>query len=346
MGIRILYVFLFIQFLTGGGIVSADNSPRYDATQLTGTVTVEIAPTTAQPAIGDSLTIICTVTRPEGVSTGEPYTVEMSKGVSSLALIDISRQWNTTETTASKTIDRYGFLTYVFAPDTLRVGPFRVDYTTPEGEKAFAESNVLTFVVSGVVADPNSPPQPNRRPFGIASKGIPAWLIAALVLLAIFAALVIIYLIRRRKRAGIPKPEPEKPVDEIGEFERIRRLKLDESGRIKELYTLTSSAMRGFMHRNMGFEALYDTTEEILNHLERSPRPSDVTESIRDIFRESDMVKFAKLIPPADRTSTVIDRALAPVKKVLDEIEREKAARAAEEASEGKRQKVKAGEAS
>jgi len=313
MRIRILYVFLFIQFLTGEGIARADNPPRNDASQQTGTVTVEIAPTNPQPVIGDSLTIICTVTRPEGIRTEEPYTVEKT------SIVDISRQWNTTETTAPISVDRYGFLAYICAPDTIRVGPFRVDYITSEGEETFAESNVLTFVVSGVVTDPNSPTQPNRRPFGIESKGIPVWLTVVLVLLVIIAALVIIYRIRRKRRAGVLPPEPEKPIDEIGEFEKIRRLKLGESGHIKELYTLTSSAMRGFMHRNMGFEALYDTTEEILNHLERSPGPDDVNESIRDIFSESDMVKFAKLIPPADRTATVIDRALTPVKKVLDE---------------------------
>lgn len=316
-----------LQFITGALMVSADNP--------SGVVTVEITSTNPQPAIGDSLTIVCSVTRPEGIRTGEPYTAEKN------FLIDISRQWKTTETTSATTVYRYGFLTYVFEPDTLRIGPFRVDYTTHGSDKAFAESNVLTFIIPVVVASPNSPPAPNRRPFGIASKGIPAWMIAVLILLVILAALVIIYRIRSRKPA--PAPEPERPVDEIGEFERIRHLKLHETGRIKELYTLTSSAMRSFMHRNMGFEALYDTTEEILDQLGRSSRDSDVTKAIREISQESDMVKFARYIPPADRTSTVIDRALVPVGKVLDEIEREKARRAAEEASEGKRQKINRG---
>ena len=84
----------------------------------------------------------------------------------------------------------------------------------------------------------------------------------------------------------------------------------------------------------MGFEALYNTSEEIFYHLTQKNGNEDVTQAIREFIVESDMVKFAKYIPPADRTSTVIDRALFPVRKVLEDIRREKERIAVKEAIE------------
>ena len=309
MGKRFLCLYLIMLFTAGVGTVSA--------AVPAGAVTVEISPSTYQLAIGDSLTIFCTVTRSEDIKAGEPYPP------SDNYLVDISKSLHTSEKTSPDTIqDNYAFLAYVFAPDTLQVGPFKVDYATPEGERVTAASNVLTFVISGFVTGAEPQSKPNRGPFGISAQGLPVWVLFVLILLVALIVGIVLYVIRKRKKA--PPIIPEKPIDEIGEFERIRSLKLHESGRIGELYIFTSSALRGFIHRNMGFEALYDTSEEILYHLTQKNRDKEVTQAIRDIFEESDMVKFAKYIPKADRTSTVIDRALVPVRKVLDDIRREK----------------------
>ena len=308
-------LFLLLFLVTGSVSEFADASPD--------TVSVEIAPSTYQVTIGDSLSIYCTVTYPEGVRCGEPHLSGDNFNV------DISRQWQKKETIdTGGAREQFGFMAYVFSPDTLRVGPFKVDYVTAEGNNDTALSNVLTFVVDGFVKDTETAPKANRRPFDLPFGGIPLWAVIALILIAAVIAGVILYLVRRKKPELLAVQL--KPIDEIGEFERIRAMKLHESNRIKELYILTSSAMRGFIHRNMGFDALYETSEEILMNLSRNSHDTGITKGIREIFEESDMVKFAKYIPPVDRFSTVIDRALVPVKKVLDNIAREKARLAAE----------------
>ena len=154
-----------------------------------------------------------------------------------------------------------------------------------------------------------------------------------IILIAVAAAIiaVIIRLVRRRKREA--PIEPLKPVDEIGEFEHIRSMSLLESGQIKELYFLTSMAIRGFIHRNMGFEALYSTTDEIVMQFSRNSHEASVTTAFREILEESDMVKFAKYIPPVDKSATLIDRTLVPVRNVLDSIARERERLAAEQKS-------------
>ena len=292
-------------------------------------VSIYIAPSTYHVAIGDSLTIFCTISYPDGIVTGEPY---VSGDQSS---VETTLQWHVTGKSETGNVqDTYGFQAYIFAPDTLQVGPFNVDYTAEDGTVNTVQSDVLTFIVDGFLDSPDAAPMASRSPFFIKSKGIPLWLILLIILVIIIIAGALIY-IKRRKKIEL-KPEPQKPIDEIGEFERIRALKLYESGHIKELYVQTSSALRSFIHRNMALDALYETTEEIISHLLRTSTDTITTDAIRTLFQEADMVKFAKYIPPPEQSTTVIDRALQPVKKVLSDIEREKARLALEEQEKNK----------
>ncbi|MBN1291981.1 MAG: hypothetical protein JXB48_09090 [Candidatus Latescibacteria bacterium] len=322
--IRNIYIILFL-IISGGAIYEAATPEN---------VSINITPSTYSVAIGDSLTIFCTISYPDSVVPEEPY---FSGDNSS---VDISPQWHTSGTSENgNTQEIYGFLTYIFAPDTLQVGPFNVDFTTENGTKSMARSNVLTFIVEGFVDNPEAAPMASRNPFGIKSGGIPLWMIIFFILMIAIVAGILIY--RKRKKGIEFEPEVPKPIDEIGEFERIRAMKLYETGHIKELYIQTSSAIRSFIHRNMALDALYETSEEIISHLSRKTRDQKFTQQIRELFEESDMVKFAKFIPPPEQSSTFIDRALLPVKKVLADIEREKARHAMEqESNTGKRKQL------
>ncbi len=278
---------------------------------------IEINASTSQVTVGDSLSIFCAVTIPSGVKANEPYLKDKSPS------LDIEKQWEETETTDSGfTTEHYGFLVYVFAPDSLSIGPFIVEYVTADGESGSVLSDTISLTVTGVVENPESPPLPNRNPLEIVSKGIPVWLIILIISLIIIIALTLAYFIYRKKTTS--KPIPQKPIDEIGEFERIRKLKLYESGRSKDLYILISRAMRGFIHRNMEFDAIYETTEEIFKNLSKTSGDTTVTGTISEILEESDKVKFAKYTPPSGLSSSLIDRAIEPVKAVLDEIARKK----------------------
>jgi len=159
------------------------------------------------------------------------------------------------------------------------------------------------------------------------------------LLLLVAAVAAVLYFLRKRKTPAAPTPPPE-PIDEIKEFERIKELRLHEKGKIRELYIMVSNAMRGFLHRNLEFDALYETTEEILDRLSRDSIDDVTYRKIREIFHESDMVKFAKYVPAPELCSTIVDRALVPVRTILERIERERAMRAAAEESAVEREVV------
>jgi hypothetical protein len=290
-------------------------------------LSIEIKASKPRIVIGDSLSLFCTVTLHDSIQTGEPYLKDKS------LFIDTEKQWMKEEKTPAGYVRRYGFLTYVLSADTLKVGPFVLEYVTSSGRKGEAFSNVLEIRTAGAAEKADAPPKPNRIPLGIPSKGIPGWLL--FLILIVLASGVAWYILKRWKQSRRAQGLflSTKPTDEIEEFERIRALHLLESGQVKELYLMISTAMRGFIHRNMGFDAMYSTTEEIRRTLASQPRYRGVSDSFREIFEESDMVKFAKYIPPVEISSTVIDRAEAPVRKVLEQIaiERERERLAAEE---------------
>ncbi len=302
----------FILAIYGGAVFSAASpSP----------VSIELQASITSPTIGDSLTVICTVSAPDSVLVSAPYPR------TTLNYVDMDNQWHRRETTGDGfTLDRYGYLTYVLSPDTLTVGPFMVNYAVAGVDSGVAVSNALTIVVNGVIENPDADtppePKPDRPPFRIDNRGIPSW---AFILAAIIAAAAVAYMLFRKNRRLTEEPVMQPVViDEIEEFEKIRRLGLHEKGEIRLLYTHVSDSLRSFLHRTMSFDAIYETSEEILANLANGTVDIDTFKRLREVMNEADMVKFAKYLPDLERASSLIDRTLVPVKKILSDIEREK----------------------
>ncbi len=304
-------LFISILAILSGGSCFA--SPPED-------IRVEIRASIDTPTIGDSLTVSLSVTAPETIETGEPFI----EGASPFQ--EYVRYHDETQSPESGEKKRELFyLTYALSPDSLVIGPFRVPWVAADGDSGSVASNVLRLPVTGVME--GEEPKPNRAPMNLPT-GIPLWAIAmAAVVLAGLAAWL---LLRRRKtEPPVIAPEPPRPIDELEEFEKIRALRLHEQGKIRELYISVSDAVRGFIHRTMPFDALYETSEEIAANLRRHESDETIVRAFGEIMSEADMVKFAKYLPPADRSATVIDRAVEPVKTLLDRIAREKARSAA-----------------
>lgn len=317
MNLKLSILYLMGLLMMGGGAVEAALPPN--------PVTIEISALKTGISIGDSVTIRCIVTLPDSMRAGEPFLKEKNP------LIDMEKQWAGEEKTSAGTVRRYGFLAYVAATDSVLVGPFAVGYVTARGDSGEAISNIVSLRIAGVVAKQDTVLSPSRAPFEIPSRGIPSWLIPLVVVLLL--ALAAWLILRRLRKPPAQVPVVEKPINELEEFEHIRALQLREKGQVKELYALVSTAMRGFISRNMGFDAVHSTTDEIRRSLERQWKDRRVTDSMRAIFEESDMVKFAKYLPPDDYSATVIDRSITPVRTVLDQIaaERERERLAEEE---------------
>ena len=126
------------------------------------------------------------------------------------------------------------------------------------------------------------------------------------VLTALFLICVIGYLVQRyrRHRSEVPvKPaEPELPPYEtaIRELDSIKDQKLWQQGLNKEYYTQVTDTLRRYISRRYGVNAMEKTSEEILAIIERESDERSVYDTLRQVLRLSDYVKFAKLHPLPD----------------------------------------------
>jgi hypothetical protein len=272
-------------------------------------LTVEIKTQLNQITFGDSIAITCNVKSANGIETGAPHPSAESE------YMDISNP-EADSSAIRGGLKTFHFIVYCFAPDTLSIGPFAVDFKTAEGDSGTVLSNTITIPVKSVLDSTNTKPYPNRIPMEIASKGLPFWLL--LLLLLLLAALIffiIRYYLKKRKKE-VTFTVPLTPEDEISGFERLRTMQLDD----KELYFMVSTLMRSFIHRNLRFDAVHETTDEILKNMYKKYDNTANADLIKAILIESDTVKFAKYIPGQELRATLIDRALVPVKAILEEI--------------------------
>ena len=124
------------------------------------------------------------------------------------------------------------------------------------------------------------------------------WLIAAAALVVLAA--IALYLFRRwRKRRVVAEPvKPALPADFVAlkELQRIEELGLLEKSEFKRYYTLVVDAIRVYLERRYGVQAMDRTTYEILWDLEGRRVEVDGLEAL---LSEADLVKFAKHVPDA-----------------------------------------------
>lgn len=170
------------------------------------------------------------------------------------------------------------------------------------------ESDQVALKVSTVPVDVDNPEQFYdikdvwKPPFVLADYY--PWIFG--ILTALFIICVIGYLIQRyrRHRSEVPvKPaEPELPPYEaaIRELDSIKDQKLWQQGLNKEYYTQVTDTLRRYISRRYGVNAMEKTSEEILAIIERETDERSVYDTLRQVLRLSDYVKFAKLHPLPD----------------------------------------------
>ncbi len=294
---------------------------------------VELSTAAVEPMFGDSLSVRCLIHVPDGIVCGQPSLPDDSSGE-----YVVRGRSESADTGEGAVV--YDILAWAFAPDSLRIGPMRIPWTSTAGDSGVAVSNVIILPVGGQLDQASAAkaaPRPSRTPIAVRSRGISLFGLLLVALALVIAAFMVRY-IRRTDQNVSEQAVDETPMDELGEFERIRALRLHERGRIRELYILVSDALRGFIHRNMNGRATYETTSEIMDDLTSTSVREEVITAFEGLFCEADMVKFARFMPLPETSASIIDRALEPLRTVLDDIEREKTRIAAEAARESSRE--------
>ena len=120
-----------------------------------------------------------------------------------------------------------------------------------------------------------------------------------------------------RKPKPPPPPPPPRPAEEIA-YEKLDAIKdagLLEDGRIKEFHVRLSEAIREYLGNRYRFDSLELSTEELIQILRRLPLEPAMFDTMLEFMNETDLVKFAKLIPTLDESRGLLDAAYQIVEK-------------------------------
>ncbi len=118
---------------------------------------------------------------------------------------------------------------------------------------------------------------------------------------------------RRRQGKGLlpervtpPRPAHEEALAALAE---LRNRGLPAAGEIKLFYSTLSEIVRRYLAGRYRVEALEMTTFEVLEHFKRVDLDPQALDVLRELLEQSDLVKFAKFIPPAEQHERLLAAA-------------------------------------
>ncbi|MBI2951861.1 hypothetical protein HYY27_07200 [bacterium] len=193
-----------------------------------------------------------------------------------------------------------------------------VGYVSASGDTGRVSTNRLQLVVQSVIRPGEERALKDVKPPVDLAAGLPWW--AWLLILLALAGLLAYILYRRWRRRPGPKVAPEgppRPIDELGEFDKIAAMGLLAKGEHKQHYSLISDAMRRYIERRYGIEAMERTTWEIVFEMRQARLEPATAALFREFLSACDLVKFAKYIPPMEEMEGAIDRAKGIVRATM-----------------------------
>jgi hypothetical protein len=83
--------------------------------------------------------------------------------------------------------------------------------------------------------------------------------------------------------------------------------------KFREYFIRVSETVREYLGNRYGFFAMDLTSRELLDELRDRPTPGLEHPRLKELLQNADLVKFAKLQPPDDMSSSAIDNAYSLV---------------------------------
>lgn len=205
----------------------------------------------------------------------------------------------------------------VFAVGEAEVPPIPVRYRLPDGTEGEASSEAIALkVVSLLPKDKEQQKLADIR--GPLEVGIGRAFWVALVAGLVLAAALVLWLVRRRRKAEAPRaiPVPEGPADTeaLSTLDALLASGLLSRGEYRPFYIQLAVVAKRYLERRLGAPILEMTTAETLAFLRGHPHGGDLVPVVRDLAEAADRIKFAKgqgLAQEAERHVAAV-RALVP----------------------------------
>lgn len=257
-------------------------------------------------AIGDEIRFVIQVDRPRSFSITPP------SPKTSIAPFEIK------SVEVSSYSEKVGFVRQtfllkvtVFELGELQIPPMAIHYTDSRGRGGDAWTEPVKIKVSSVIknAKDKTELRPIKGPVSLDLGAIRLLILSALALLLLVVLIIKVIIRRKNKRLMDLEslmPPHQRAMLELGRLEAKAFL---SEGKTKEFYSELSNILRRYLDRRFQMETLEQTTFETLRNLKEKEFDQELTEKIREFLELSDLVKFAKLVPPrsdADRMTGLL----------------------------------------
>jgi len=231
-------------------------------------------------------------------------------------------------------IEKYDFTISVYDTGKFTIPPFPVAYfpvDTSQQYKIIEASPIDIYVKSVISGDEARELKDIKFPLSIPFNYF-FWISMAAVVILVAVIMYLGYLLwKRRKEKGylFSPPPPPRPAHEVAleALEVLYRSSLLEDKQYKEFFSRLSDIIRAYLEGRYFFDALEETTREIMSDAKRHVEETELLNDLNNILELSDLIKFAKYIPEEKEVETAKKQSLnfVNVTKLIYEVVEESA---------------------
>ena len=243
-------------------------------------------------------------------------------GGASFGTLEVKSKDVSTEEVGDDWVEETLDLTLIgFEPGEVEIPAQKVTVVDGEGRIAEVETDNAAVSIKSLIA--NEPEPKLKEDVGTGVSVIersytPLWILGGIALagVIVLGTLLVRRLLAMRERGPLAPPPPPRPAEEIAleKLEELKRSNLLNEGLIKEFHVRLSEALREYLGNRYGFDSLELSTEELVGALKRAKiEPTTFDETVL-LVEDTDLVKFAKVIPTLDESRDWLDRTFDLVK--------------------------------
>ena len=278
---RALFFLLFLSFSDAAVVFAAPS------------ITAEARVLKPKVKIGDDIRLLLRIEHPRTV-TLIPPTKDLSIApfeIKRIEPVPVIKGQNRVEETYRMTLT-------VFGTGELEIPPITVRYRDAKGQEGQTQTAPVKVTVLSVgkkLTDKDDI-RPIKGP--AATDLIQFWTgLAAMLAAALTIFLAVRLILRYLKDRESAESRKSAPVRARIEWQRLKDHGYLEEKNYRDHYAGLSDILRRYFERRFGFEALEETSTEILKELEARLLPADVVKAASRVLNECDLVKFAKFTP-------------------------------------------------
>lgn len=289
----LLLPILFIIMLLAAGPIAAQTTERFQAT-----LTVPEGELT----VGDPIELTISVIHPSDHQVVPP---QFEETWGDLVVRDLSAPTTVDNGDGTKTTTLV-LDARLFAPGTVETPPLSITVADGTGQINEVAVPSRSITISSVLVEGDADLRDIKPQAELPFATLWPWIVGGLLVAFVAGAGALLWRARRRRLAlalvdnRLPH---EKALDEL---DRIGGLKLPESGRFKEHYTLVSECIRLYVGQIYDIPVIERTTAEIQTSLKATAIKPAVASNFLAMLDESDLVKFSKFKPDVTSAREIV----------------------------------------